>query len=83
MDPEVVRLDISVDVASGVHLSQSLQHFGGDICHNRIDFFFIGNSLINMLLQGLLEVLYDEVTSPVLLPVIIIFGEAGVLSYVV
>ena len=83
MDSEVVRLDISVDVASIVHLSERFQHFGGDICHNCVNILALVNSLINMLLQGLLEVLNDEVPSPVLLPVIIIFGDAGVLSYVV
>jgi hypothetical protein len=83
MDPEVVRLDISVDMASIVHLSQRFQHFGGDICHNCVNILALDLSLINMLLQGLLEVLNDEVPSPILLPVIIIFGEAGVLSYVV
>jgi hypothetical protein len=83
MDPEVVRLDISVDMASIVHLYQRFQHFGGDICHDSVDILALGNSLMNILLQGLLKVLNDEVSSPVLLPVIIVFGEARVLSYVV
>ena len=83
MDSEVVRLDISVDMASIVHLSERFQHFRGDICHDFVNIFALVNSLINMLLQGLLEVLNYEVPSPVLFSVIIVFGEASVLSFFV
>jgi hypothetical protein len=77
MDPEVVRLEISVNVASGVNLSQSFQHFRGDICYYRVDILAPGNSLVNILLQGLLKELYDEIPSSVLLSVVIIVGEAS------
>ena len=83
MNPEVFRLDISVDVASGVHLSQRFQQFGGDLCHDSVDILFIGNSITNILLQWLFKVLYDKVPSPILLSMFIVFGEARELSYVV
>jgi hypothetical protein len=34
VDPEIVSLNISVDVASVVHLSHCLKHFRGDISYD-------------------------------------------------
>ena len=82
MDPEVVRLEISVDVASGVNLSQSFQHFWGDICYYRVDILPLSKLLVNIFLHGLFKELYYEVPSSVLLSVIIIIGEASELSIV-
>ena len=80
MDPEVVWLYISVNVASGMNLSQSFQHFWGYICYYRVDILALGNSLVNILLQGLFKELYYEVSSSVLLSMFIIIGEATELS---
>ena len=77
VDSEVIRLEISVNVACLVNLYQSFQHFGSDICYNRVDVLAIGNSFVNMFLQGLLKVLYYEVPSTILLSVIEIIGEAS------
>ena len=77
VDPVVVRLDISMDVASWVHLSQCLQHFGGDISHDWVDILALGNSFLNMLLQGLIKELDDKVPSIVFSGMIIVFGDAG------
>jgi hypothetical protein len=80
MDPEVVWLYISVNVASGMNLSQSFQHFWGYICYYRVDILALGYSLVNILLQGLFKELYYEVSSSVLLSMFIIIGEATELS---
>ena len=80
VDPVVVRLDISVDVASWVHLSQSFQHFGANICYDEVDILAFAISLINMLLYGLLKELDDKVSSFVFHAMIIVIGETGQLS---
>jgi hypothetical protein len=65
-----------------VNLSQSFQHFRGDICYDRVDILAFGYSLVDMFLQGLLKILYDEVSPTVLLSVTVIIGEASVVSIV-
>ena len=77
VDPVVVRLDISMDDASVVYLSQCFQHFLCYICHDSVENLSFRHSVIDMFLQGLLKVLYDEISSPILLSMVIVFGNTS------
>ena len=76
MNAEVVRFNVSMEVACHVYLLKTILHLLCQVNHHCL---VIVSTLfllqLNVLLDGVFQVLHDQVAPPVQLPMVLVLGQ--------